>query len=47
VSRLPGCEDATAETVEAMLEENANFVPGVLDPLNWSGDQPGLRSRTA
>jgi len=38
VSRLPGCEDATAETVEAVLQENANFVQGVIDPLNWSGD---------
>ena len=38
VGRLPGCEDATAETVEAVLQENANFVQGVIDPLNWSGD---------
>ncbi len=38
VGRLPGCEEATAETVEAVLQENANFVQGVIDPLNWSGD---------
>ncbi len=38
VSRLPGCEDATVETVDAVLQENANFVQGVIDPLNWPGD---------
>jgi butyryl-CoA dehydrogenase len=38
VSRLPGCEEATDETVEAVLQENASFVQDVLAPLNWDGD---------
>lgn len=39
VAELPGCEDATAETVEAVLEENARFTGEVIAPLNFSGDQ--------
>jgi len=39
VSALPGCEDATPETAEAVLEENAKFVSGVVAPLNHSGDK--------
>ncbi len=39
---MPGCEDATDETVQAVLEENARFMGEVVAPLNWSGDtQPG------
>lgn len=38
VSRLPGCEDATEETVDAVLNENAKFTSEVVAPLNWSGD---------
>ena len=38
VSSLPGCEDATEETVEAVLEESGRFVQEVLAPLNWTGD---------
>ncbi len=39
VNGLPGCEDATPETVEAVLEENAKFCSEVVAPLNWPGDQ--------
>ncbi|MBC7513730.1 MAG: acyl-CoA dehydrogenase [Herminiimonas sp.] len=39
VNTLPGCEDATPETVEAVLEENAKFCSEVIAPLNWIGDQ--------
>lgn len=39
VNALPGCEDATLETVEAVLEENAKFTGEVVAPLNWPGDQ--------
>jgi butyryl-CoA dehydrogenase len=38
VQRLPGCEDATDETVAAVLEENARFMSEVVAPLNWPGD---------
>ena len=42
IQQLPGCEDATDETVQAVLEENARFMGEVVAPLNWSGDtQPG------
>ncbi|HEY8027195.1 MAG TPA: acyl-CoA dehydrogenase [Burkholderiaceae bacterium] len=39
VNALPGLEDATAETVEAVLEENAKFCGEVVAPLNWIGDR--------
>jgi alkylation response protein AidB-like acyl-CoA dehydrogenase len=39
INQLPGCEDATADTVEAVLEENAKFCGEVVAPLNHSGDK--------
>jgi butyryl-CoA dehydrogenase len=38
VQNLPGNEDATEETVDAVLTENARFCSEVLAPLNWTGD---------
>ncbi len=39
VNALPGCEDATPETVEAVLDENARFCSEVIAPLNQTGDR--------
>ena len=41
ISQLPGCEEATADLVDAVLDEAGRFSSGVLDPLNQSGDKFG------
>jgi butyryl-CoA dehydrogenase len=38
VQTLPGNEDATDDTVAAVLEENARFMTEAIAPLNWTGD---------
>src|SRR3954465_6858782 len=41
VAKLPGYQDATPDTVQAIREEASKFSSEVLDPINYSGDQEG------
>jgi acyl-CoA dehydrogenase len=43
ISSLPGCEEATPDLIDAVIEEAGKFATGVLDPLNWPGDQHGAK----
>src|SRR6185503_4442756 len=41
VAKLPGYQDATPDTVDAILEEASKFASEVLDPINYPGDREG------
>ncbi|GAB2180778.1 acyl-CoA dehydrogenase [Denitratisoma sp. agr-D3] len=43
LGQLPGCEDATPELAEAIIDEAGRFASEVLAPLNSVGDREGCR----
>ena len=43
IAKLPGCEEATPDLVDAVLEEAGKFAAGILAPLNAVGDHEGCR----
>ncbi|MFW0755496.1 acyl-CoA dehydrogenase [Pseudomonas sp. H11T01] len=43
IARQPGMEDASPDTVQAVLDESAKFTTQVIAPLNHTGDVQGCR----
>jgi 3-(methylthio)propanoyl-CoA dehydrogenase len=43
IASLPGCEQASDDLVDAVLEEAGKLAGGVLAPLNRAGDEQGSR----
>ena len=43
IGKLPGCEEVTADLVDAIFEEAGKFSGNVLSPINRSGDIEGAR----
>jgi len=43
IAKLPGYQDATPDTADAILEEASKFATEVLDPINYSGDREGSK----
>ena len=43
IAALPGCEQASADLVDTVLEEAGKLAAGVIAPLNRLGDQRGSR----
>ncbi|MEO8559961.1 MAG: acyl-CoA dehydrogenase, partial [Rhodospirillales bacterium] len=43
IAALPGYQDASADVIDAALEEAAKFAGGVLAPLNATGDKQGVK----
>src|SRR3972149_3977101 len=43
ISAMPECAEVSADLVDAVLEEASKFAAAVLDPLNRSGEQEGVR----
>lgn len=43
IQAMPGFEEVNADLVGAIVEEAGKFATGVLDPINWPGDQVGAK----
>jgi 3-(methylthio)propanoyl-CoA dehydrogenase len=43
IGKLPGCEEVTADLVDAIFDEAGKFSGNVLSPINRSGDMEGAK----